>query len=77
VVIFRIAAGHAREAQVLELFGYFQSKFASSTGNSFGSSQNSFSVHQLNIFLRKEFGHDFYAFLNIELTSALRSPKMV
>jgi hypothetical protein len=75
VVIFLVTTGYAQEAQPLEVFGYFQAKFAYSPKNSFERAQNSFNIQQMNILLRKELGHDFSAFVNVELTNSFSSER--
>jgi len=53
----------------LNIFGYFQSSFYRYTNHNSNEVQTSFNMNQLNLLLQKDFGSDFSAFVNFELTN--------
>jgi hypothetical protein len=70
-----ITAGYAQDAQPIDLYGFFQSKFTYIPESPLEKEKSSFSVQQMNLMFRKELGQDFTAFVNLQLTNSFSTER--
>jgi len=60
-----------REDAPLRVFGYFQNSLQHWTVFAHQPAQNSFGLQQLNLFLQKDLGRNWTAFVNFEVLNTL------
>jgi hypothetical protein len=64
-----------REDTPLRIFGYFQNSLQHWTVSIYQPAQNSFSLQQLNLFLQKDLGRNWTAFVNFEALNTFSSSR--